>query len=247
MQRLDYSTRERISTQSGAMNLESGRIILADSVKLFMVSCAAWLICCLGLLLVAIAVGGDSYEPRALTILRYFVGAVGAGLAVLAAGSASSAAHVIISGWYSYKRRLESWHRAELAAYSAAGGQRVDRELTVRALTIQEPTHALLVALSLAERSRRGDLKEPSTAALTGDVWLGRVKVGELTKAQAEEFGTALYQVGLIRNRKKGYAGQLVTADPAEIIDLVTMKAGKIRTIEGERPQLEAPEDEAGN
>lgn len=238
MQKLDLSTRERISTQAGAMDINAGRPALADAVKLFLFTAAAWVVCCIGLIMVAAVWGGSTYEHRAVTLLRYLAGATGGGLAALAVFYGGAIGHVFVSEWYGYQLRRDAWHRAELRAYSQAGGQVVDRQLTIKALTIQEPAHLLLVALALAERARRGDLKEPSTAALTGDVWLGRVKVGELTKAQAEEFGKAFAQVGLIKGRKAGYAGQLAAVDPAQVIDMVTTKAGRVKVGEPERAEL---------
>lgn len=240
MQQVDYSSRERIYTGHGPLQLDTGRLILSEAVKLFVASAAAWSVAVVGASMVALVWGGDPYEWRGVTILRYAAGALGAGLAALAGGVAGAAWHILVTGWYAYRRRLDDWHRAELAAYRAAGGTRVDRQLAVRALTIHEPAHALLVALSLAERLRNGQIKEPSAAALTGDVWLGRVKVGELTKAQAEEFAQALHQVGLVTGRKKGHAGKLATVDPAAVIEMVTTRAGRIR-------QLAAPADGDGD
>lgn len=243
MKQLDVSTRERISTQAGAMNLDAGRPALADAVKLFLFSAAAWLVCCLGLAAVAAVWGGTSYEHRAITLLRYLAGGTGGGLAALALFYGGALGYIFVGEWYGYSARRDAWHRAELRAYSQAGGQVVDRQLTIKALTVQEPAHLLLVALALAERARRGELKEPSTSALQGDVWLGRVKVGELTKPQAEEFGRALHQMGVIKGRKTGYAGQLVASDPAQIIELVTTRAGRVKASEGERPQLDGGQD----
>lgn len=243
MQRVDISTRERISTQAGAMDLNAGRLILAEAVKLFVVSAGAWLLVVMGLLLVGLMWGGDRYEWHAVRLMRYAVGGFGAGLATLAAGAAGASSHILIRGWYRYAARLEEWHRAELRAYRAAGGQVVDRSYTVRALTIQEPAHVVLVALALAERARREEGFKPSVETLRGDVWLGRVKVGELSKPTAEEFARALHQVGLLKGRKAGYAGQLTTVDPGEIIELVTTRAGRIRQLDQERPAAAGEEE----
>lgn len=231
MQRVDYSARERISTQAGAMNLDAGRPALAEAVKLFLFSAAAWVVCCLGLVVVAAVWGGSAYEHRAITLLRYLAGGTGAGLAGLAVFYGGAIAHVFVSEWYGYQARRDAWHRAELRAYSQAGGQLVDRQLTVKALTTQEPAHLLLVTLALAEKIRNGQAREPSLAALQGDIWCGRVKVGELSKPAAEEFLAALGQMGVITGRKKGVAGQLVTTDLAELYTIATTKAGRVRAL----------------
>lgn len=231
MQRFDLSTRERISTQAGAMDLNAGRLQLAESVRLFMYSAAAWVVACVGLVLVVAVWGGSTYEHRALTLLRYLVGALGAGLAALAVTHAGAVTAWFLAEARSYRQRRDAWHLAELRAYRQAGGQVVDRQLTIRALTVQEPTHLVLVALALAERIRQGQAKEPSLAALQGDVWLGRVKVGELSKPAAEEFLRAMHQMGVIKGRTKGKAGQLAAVEPAEVIELVTTRAGRVKAL----------------
>lgn len=238
MQRVDYSARERISTQAGAMNLDAGRPQLAEAVKLFLFSAAAWVVCCIGLVIVAAVWGGSAYEHRAIVLLRYLAGGTGAGLAGLAAFYGGAMAHVFVSEWYGYQARRDAWHRAELRAYSQAGGQVVDRQLTVKALTTQEPAHLLLVALALTEKIKNGQAKEPSLSALQGDIWCGRVKVGELSKPAAEEFLTALAQMGIIRGRTKGKAGELAALDLAEVYQLATTRAGRVRA-------LGAPADDA--
>lgn len=245
MQRLDVSTRERISTQAGAMNLDSGRLLLAEAVKAFGVSLAAWFLVCLGALLVQAALAAIWSASDVARLFLWFVGTFGAGMMALAGTAAACTMYLLVASWFSYRRRLEAWHRAELRAYTLAGGQQVDRQLTIKALTVQEPAHVLLVALALAAKIRAGTVSEPSVAALQGDVWLGLIKAGELSKPAAEEFGRALHQMGLIKGRTKGKAGQLATVDPGEIIDLVSSRAGRIRQLEGERPQLAAGDDES--
>ena len=244
MQKLDMSARERISTQAGAMDLNAGRPALADAVKLFLFSAAAWCVVCIGLVVVAAVWGGSPYEHRALTLLRYLAGATGGGLAALAVFYGGALGHVYVSEWYGYQLRRDAWHRAELRAYSQAGGQVVDRQLTVKALTTSEPAHLLLVALALAEKIRNGQAREPSLAALQGDVWCGLFKVGELSKPAAEEFLTALAQMGVIKGRTKGKAGQLATLDAGELYTLATTRAGRVRQLAGPAGAELAGDDE---
>lgn len=232
MHKLDISQRERISTQSGAMNLDAGRATISDGVKLFLLTCGAWLVIISGLLMGAASLRAGAYEHWFVTLLRFWAGGLGAGLAGIAAFYGGAFAHLFVSEWYGYQLRRDEWHTAELIAYRRAGGQVVDRQISVKALTTAEPAHLLLVALSLAERAQRGAIKEPSAASLQGDVWLGMIKAGELTKPQSEEFGTALAQIGLITGRKKGHAGRLLTTDFAEVYQLVTTRAGRVRSLD---------------
>lgn len=231
------NARERISTQAGAMDLDAGRLLLADAVKAFFISASAWVFVCAGLLLVRVSWGGDRYEHVAVATARWFFATLGGGLAALALAAAVSTMFLLVRGWFRYARRLEEWHRVQLWAYTQAGGQQVDRTLTIKSMTAQEPAHVLLAALALAARVRAGDVTEPSVSALQGAVWLNFVQVGELTKPGAEEMLRAFSQVGLIRGRTKGRAGQLVTLDPAEILELVTTRAGRIKAPAPELPE----------
>jgi hypothetical protein len=63
--------------------------------------------------------------------------------------------------------------------------------------------------------------------------------VGDLGKADAEQFSTALSTLGLVRGRKAGAAGQLVTNDLAEALQLVKRNYGKLRPGEITRSQEE--------
>lgn len=231
MKQIDYSSREKITTGKGPMDLDGGALRVKEAVRVLTLATMGT-----GAGAVALALALLLGE---LAALRWPV--ISEVAAVLSAGATLAAALlwcgafglVGVYSWrvVSHQLRLERWHRAELAAYRVAGGAQVDRQMAIRALTIHEPQHVLNVALALAERARRNELPAASVAALTGDIWLGRVKVGELSKRQAELFVMALKQVGVITGGRKGAAGQLATTDPGQIIELVSTRAGRIREL----------------
>lgn len=230
MQRLDYATRERISTGRGPMNLDAGRLLVREAVRVVALDIMALIgasVFASIFLLSAYAAANTTGVLRGVCIvlaLAFFA------VSLLICGGAGALTAHCIQDWRDYQGRLKAWHLAELEAYRAAGGAQVDRQLSVKALTIAEPGHVLWVALALAEKIRNGQAEEPSVAALAGDVWVGRVKVGELSRTQAEDFARALAQVGVIKGRRPGKAGQLATTNPAELIDLVTTRAGRIKS-----------------
>lgn len=230
MQRLDYSARERIHTDAGAMQLDPGRPSLGEVVKLFVFCAAMLLVINMGVLLVSLVWDGSPGEWRVWSALRLFIGGTGGSIAALAAYFGTGAGRYFWDEWRAYVRRRDDWHYAGLEAYERAGGQVVDRQLTVKALTVHEPAHLLLVSLALAEKIRAEQAAEPSLSALQGDIWLGRIKVGELNKPAAEEFLKALNQMGVITGRSKGRAGQLATVEPAGLIELVSNRAGRVRS-----------------
>jgi hypothetical protein len=55
------------------------------------------------------------------------------------------------------------------------------------------------------------------------------MKLGELGKGSAEEFSKAIAQLGLVKGRAKGSAGQLVTSEVGEVLELVARNYGKVR------------------
>ena len=244
MHKIDTSTRERITTGRGPMDLDGGALRVKEAVRVFTLATIGAGAGTVGLL-------GGALFGRLAIWAGY--GTLSSACSIIAAGFTLAGALAwsgsgFLVGVYvwrvvAHQVRLDHWHRAELAAYRAAGGLHVDRQASSSELTIQRPADVINVALSLAERARRGDLAAPSVAAMTGDIWVGRVKFGALTKRQAEQFLQALQQVGVVENVKAGRAGRLTTVEPHEIIELVTTRAGRIKT---PPPQLPEPIGQEG-
>jgi hypothetical protein len=68
--------------------------------------------------------------------------------------------------------------------------------------------------------------------------------MGDLSKADAEQFSTALATIGLVKGRKAGAAGQLATKDPGEVIQLVMRNYGKVRPGDIAYPAVESDRNE---
>jgi len=239
MHKVDITAREKVLTQAAPMNEDTGRLVANEAIQFAGIAGASLVIGSVCLLIAQASLGGDIYDPAPLRALRSFGLLLGAAGAALGFGFAILVSWLTMRGWVSYQERLERWHFAHLAAYEAAGGQQTERSLTISTMTLAEPLHVLAVALAVVERHRETNRVTWSGPALRGEVWIGRLRMGDLGKSDAEQFSTALATLGLVKGRKAGAAGQLTVSDPAQVIELVKRNYGKIRPGEIVRPEME--------
>jgi hypothetical protein len=242
--KLEVTAREKVLTQSAPMNEDAGRLVANEAIQFAGIAGASLAIGSVCVLIAQASLGGDTFDPAPLRWLRGFGLLLGASGGLLGFGFAGLVLWLTIRGWVSYQERLERWHFAHLAAYEAAGGQQSERELKITSLSLAEPLHVLAVALAVVDKHNETGRITWSGPALRGDVWIGRLRVGDLGKADAEQFSTALSTLGLVRGRKAGAAGQLVTNDLAEALQLVKRNYGKLRPGEISRPEPEVNGDE---
>lgn len=218
---------EQRRTQAAPVDLEHGALEAGRVVELWLVVLAALGVASVGGLLAA-------WGWNAWGSLWPWLAGAGAWLFWLGLGvglvSLSTAGAVLVlagRGMYQHQLRVERWDAAQLAAYKQNGGQETHREYTERTLTTAQPMHVLAVALAVAELVRTEGGTPWSGPQLVGPVRLGNVKLGELGKREAEEMGRALAEMGVITGRGKGTAGQLVTTDPQQLVQLVTRNYGR--------------------
>ena len=100
----------------------------------------------------------------------------------------------------------------------------MERTITGWELMTDRPLHMLGLALALHERVKRGEDTPFSTRQLTGDVWLGNVKLGQLTPAAAEEASRFLADVGLVKGRQARQAGRWAAESTEEVIQAVARR-----------------------
>lgn len=244
MHKVDIHAREKVLTQPTPMDQDAGRLVANEALQLAIIAGGALALGSVCVLIAQLAVGGDSYEPGPIRALRSFGVLLGASGGFLAYGFSFVVSWLTVRGWIAYQERLERWHFAQLAAYEAAGGQQTEREVRISAMTLAEPLHVLAVCLSVVERHKETGRVTWSGPALRGEIWLGRLRMGDLGKSDAEQFSTALATLGLVKGRKTGAAGQLATTDPGEVIELVKRNFGKLRPGEISRPQIEESGDD---
>lgn len=244
MHKQEITAREKVLTQQTPMDEDAGRLVANEAIQFAGICGASLAIGCVCVMLAQASLGGDSYDPAPLRTLRSFGLLLGALGALVAFTFGGVVAWLTLRGWFGYQDRLDRWHFAHLAAYENAGGQQTERELRVSTMTLHEPLHVLAVALAVVERHNETGKVTWSGPALRGDVWLGRLRLGDLGKSDAEQFSMAMSTLGLVRGRKAGAAGQLVTTDAGEVLQLVKKNYGKLRPGESTRTDVEVYGDE---
>lgn len=234
--------RESRLTQAAPVSLEHGRFEPGQVVQLWLVALGAIGAGSLGGLFLTWGSAAFDSEWGWLRGLGMWLAIFGVLLMVLSYAVAVAVSLLAARGWWMHQLRVDDWHIAQLAAYEAAGGQQVEREYTSRTLTTSEPAHALLVTLAVLDRARAGEATPWSSPKLTGPLWFGTVKLGELSKSEAEAFARLLGEVGAVTGKRKGYAGQLATSDPGELLALVARNYGKHVPGRVERATIEGEE-----
>lgn len=231
--------REERRTQAAPVSLEHGRFEPRQVVQLWLVALGAIGAGSLGGLFITWGSAATDSTWGWVRGLGLWLAIFGGLTTVLSYAVALAVSVLAARGWWRHQARVDDWHYAQLDAYEAAGGQESRREVLQRTLTATEPAHALLVALSVVERARSGEATPWSSPKLTGDVWYGTVRLGELSKSEAEEFSKFFAEIGLVAGRKKGQAGKLVATSEQEVLQLVARNYGKYVPGRVERPEQE--------
>lgn len=233
--------RENRRTQAAPVDLEHGRFQPDQVVQLYIVAAIALAAGAVGGVLMSWGLAGAGSTWGWLATLSTWIAIFGGLLALLSFGTAGAISFLAASGWWRHQARVDDWHFAQLAAYEHAGGQEIEREVLQRSLSLSEPLHALAVALHVVERARAGEPTPWASTKLRGVITYGHLSLGELSKTDAEAWSLALADVGIVRGRRKGYAGELAVQSEGEVLQLVSRNWGKIAP--GKRRQLDAGDD----
>lgn len=233
--------REARRTQAAPVDLEHGRFEPGQVVQLFVVAVVALAAGSFGGVLLSIGTAGAGSSWGWLAGLSTWVAVFGALLAALGFALALAITVLAARGWWRHQARVDDWHYAQLDAYEQNGGQEATREVLERTLTTTEPTHALLVALAVLQRHREGVQTPWSSLQLRGPLWYNGVRIGDLSKSEAEQFSRLFAEVGAVQGRRKGHAGQLAAADEGQLLQLVAKNWGK--HVPGRVERVELGED----
>jgi hypothetical protein len=221
--------RELRRTQPAPVDLEHGRFEPGQVLKLWGIAAGALGVGSLGGLFISWGSAASSSHWRLVASAGLWLLIFGVLLTVLSYAVALAISLLASRGWWQHQQRVEDWHYAQLAAYEAAGGQESQREVLQRTLSTSEPAHALLVALHIVQQAREGIATPWSSPKLAGGggLWYNGVRLGDLSKTEAEEFSRLFAEVGLVKGRKKGAAGQLAVTGEAEALQLVAQNWSK--------------------
>jgi hypothetical protein len=147
---------------------------------------------------------------------------LGLGLVVLGLGLGLVVLVVSIREWIDHRARVEAWHALALESYRKNQMSETIEHVTEWTLTIENPAHVLLAALTVHLRQRQGNELAHSTRQLAGPIFLAGRRVGDLSKMQAESMSRQFARLGLIEGRSERIAGEWVPQSADEIITLVT-------------------------
>ncbi|MBV8875531.1 MAG: hypothetical protein JO014_22740 [Metakosakonia sp.] len=145
----------------------------------------------------------------------------GAFVAVLGLGLGVTLVQLTYQDWVEYRRRLNAWHAAALEAYTANDGKETERTMVLTDLSPALPLHMLAVALSAHRRVIQGTSSAFSVRALEGPVFLGGVRLGDLSPSAAEQASKNLAALGLIKGRGPRQAGEWVPQSESEVVGLL--------------------------
>ena len=192
--------------------------------------------------LIIMSVGGSLVvwsSPRYLEQLNaYRVIGMFTGLlvAIFALRFAWSMGNVTVGLWTDYRDRLLDWHNAELDMYLAQSGVETTTEISQLELSPAVAGHVLLTALAIQYRLTRGERYSNAPWSIRGlneKLYLSgtsnAVLLGEITGTRPELMSERLAQVGIVRNRKPGVAGDWSVNSYEEIFDLIAKNWSKIR------------------
>lgn len=146
--------------------------------------------------------------------------AVGVVLFVVGTAFGLIGMYVSLGEWMAHRERVAAWHEAALLAYRE-NGQEVVETVSEWDFSADNPAHVLITALSVAHRLQQGSANPWSVRALSGPVFLGSRRVGNVSKIQAEEMGKRFVRLGLVDGRSERQAGQWVPQSADELTDMV--------------------------
>lgn len=201
-----FTATERIAPAKLPMSLDVGRLTAREAFQLFGLAIAALAAGSLGALLSWLAYPSYISDWSGVRLVAVLFGA---SVALLGLGLASLTAWLGALDWISYRRRIDDYHELYLSSHQETGGIEIERSLTGFELTATNPLHVLAVALAAHRRNQAGELAH-SVRALEGPVFLGGVRLGDVTSSEAEALSKKLADLGLIEGRAPRTAGKWV-------------------------------------
>ena len=207
------------------MDLDVGRINPREALGIAVLTISSLFVGTLGALLAWAVIPSDalgsmlgmsSWSGWRVTFFLF-----GSGVAIIGAGLAVTLLQLTYQDWVEYRERLNSWHAAALAAYAAQDGKETERTMTLSDLSPALPLHMLAVALSAHRRVIQGTSNPFSVRSLEGPVFLGGVRMGDLSASAAEQASKNLAALGLIKGRGPRQAGEWVAQSENDVVGML--------------------------
>ena len=127
---------------------------------------------------------------------------------------------VSLGEWTDHRRRVADWHDAALVAYQEYGAETIET-VSEWEFSPDNPAHVLVAALTVARRLSEGADTPWSVRNLQGPVFMGKRRVGSISRLHAEQLGQRFDQLGLVEGRSERVAGSWPALLPGDIVKLV--------------------------
>lgn len=221
---IERKVSQTIRPSNGAMNLDHGRIDAKEAFVMAGFSLASILVMALGGILLVWASPKESYELNAYRIIGMLTGGL---ISLCGLRFAWSMSSLMLHSWHAYHSRLADWHNAELYAYEQQQGVETVTEVSQLELTPSVAGHVLLTALAIQHRLQTQDVHQAlwSVRALEDKLYLdggtNSVLIGELNGTKPEQMSNTLAQLGLVKNRREGVAGDWVPQDYNDVFNIL--------------------------
>jgi hypothetical protein len=221
---IERKVSQTIRPSSGSMNLDAGKVSGTEAFVMAGFSLASILVMALGGILLVWASPKYSYEFNAYRAIGMLTGGL---ISLCGLRFAWSMSSLMLHSWKAYHKRLADWHEAELDMYLDQRGVETITEVSQLELTPNVAGHVLLTALAIQHRLMTQDVRQPlwSVRALEDKLYLdggtNSILIGELNGTKPERMSETLAQLGLVRNRREGVAGDWVPQSYEDIFSLV--------------------------
>lgn len=229
---LERKVSQTVRPSSGSMNLDAGKVSGTEAFVMAGFSLASILVMALGGILIVFASPKYSYDMNAYRGIGMVTGAL---ISLCGLRFAWSMSSLMLHSWHAYHQRLYEWHEAELKMYVAQQGVETVTEVSQLELTPSVAGHVLLTALAIQHRLQTQNVHQAlwSVRALEEKLYLdggtNSVLIGELTGTKPERMSETLAQLGLVKNRKEGVAGEWVPQDYNDVFNVIAKNWNKRR------------------
>ena len=223
---------QTVRPSSGSMNLDQGKIDAKEAFVMAGFSLASILIMALGGILVVWSSPKMSYDWTWYRAIGMLTGAL---IALMGLRFSWAMSNLMLHSWRAYHDRLYEWHTAELDMYKAQQGVETVTEISQLELTPNVAGHVLLTALAIQHRLQTQDVRQAlwSVRALEDKLYLdggqNSILLGEITGTKPELMSTRLAQLGLVRNRKEGSAGDWTPQSYEDVFSIIAKNWSKLR------------------
>lgn len=222
----EITASQTIRPASPAMSLDVGRFSLVDAARFGLLALCSLAVSAVGAAIFNAALPGLGDELGGFRLVGLAFGFAVAGLGLAFAGLVG---WLMVTEWLSHRARLQEWHEVTIRSYDANGGREVSQTVTQWDVLPSVPLHVIGAALAVHRQVQAGKAAPWSVRSLEGPVFLGRVRLGDVSPSVAEQLPKVFAQVGLVDGRGPRSAGSWVPADEAQLVRMVVENWHKVR------------------